>query len=263
MRAFLAIVAAFVLGVALAVAAEPAHAQAATWSMSEEYSGKTPSAAYQQPTHAPTPHSAIQHHASTAIEGYLRGKAAVMKAYAEGQMSLAQARILNEEAYARNRQNRVINSQTFVERRNLLKEDQRDRRRKQWDWMEEAKQHKAKREQSVLLTAYQLPDDQLDRVTGEIAWPATLGHPVFAECRERVETAFARLAIKGVDASGRYADTAAMAAESMRDLVREYRDGFGDDLDAFFGSQRFLAGLKYEAQFWDATTNHYTALASR
>ncbi|TWT94794.1 hypothetical protein Pla108_36440 [Botrimarina colliarenosi] len=264
MRALLAVVAAFVVGSLVALAAKPANAQGSTWSMSsEKYSAVTPSAPYQPPAYSPTPHSAIEHHASTAAEGWARGKAAIMKAYADGTLTLAQARILQAEAHAREMQNEVIKTETFLARRNALKEDFRQRTARDWEWREQAAERRTEREQSVLLQTYHVPSTQLNRLTGEIRWPLALQAPCLGPQRGDVQTTMTRLASHGSAYSAMHGDSVAHAVEELRDAFRSQWQTLGVSPSEYFETQSFLVGLKLHAQHWDNEAGDLAMVASR
>lgn len=264
MRALLAIAAAFVVGSLVALAASPANAQGSNWSMgSDKYSALTPSVPYQPPAYTPTPHSAIEHHASTYAEGAARGYAAILKAYADGQMSLAQARILRAEAHAREMQNEVIRTETFLARKNALKEDFRQELLRKWEWLEQAREHREERDRSVLLEAYHVPSTQLNRLTGAINWPAALTAPQFAPQREDVQLVMTRLASHGPEYSQLHGDSVVHAVEELRDAFRRHRDCLGVELREYFECQSFLVGLKLEAQSWGVDSERLAMVASR
>jgi hypothetical protein len=258
MRALLAFAAALVIGTLIAFASSPAKAQVSVWSPgagsigNDRYSGEVPSMPFQTPSYAPTPHSAIQHHASTAYEGASRGIAAIIKARAEGQMSLAQARILYAEAHAREMRNEVIRTQTFLARKNALKEDFRQDQVRKWEWLDQARERREDREQSVLRTVYHVPSTQLNRLTGEITWPAALMAPELASQRDDVQEVISRLSSHGPDYARQHGGSAVHAIETLRDALRSQRSTLGVEPRDYFECQSFLVGLKLEAQSWAA-----------
>jgi hypothetical protein len=253
MRALLAFAAAIVMGTLIAWASAPAEAQVSTWSMgSDKYSGEVPSMPFQTPTYAPTPPSAIQHHASTAYEGAARGYASIIRAYTEGQMSLAQARILFAEGHAREMRNEVIRTETFLARKNALKEDFRQDQIRKWEWLDQAQERRSEREQTVLRTVYHVPSTQLNRLTGEIAWPAALTAPQFESLRNDVQEVVTRLASHGPEYARLHGDSAVHAVEALRNALRSQRETLGVELREYFECQSFLVGLKLETQSWGA-----------
>lgn len=262
MRALLNVVVGIVVGWVLVTVTTPAAAQGSNWSMSDRYSATSPSATYQPPSYTPTPHSAIQHHASTAFEGRARGIAAIMKAYADGMLSLSQARILMAEGHAREMQNEVIKTETFLARRNSLKEDFRERTQRRWEWLETARQHRAEREQTVLLEAYHVPAKQLNRLTGEITWPAALTHPGLASHRQDTQAVMTQVASHGAEYARSYGASMSHTIASFRDFLRQHRQALGWNAAEYFDAQSFLVGLKYEAQFWGAS-DRLAMVASR
>ncbi len=251
MRALLAFAAALVVGTLVALATKPAEAQVSTWSMaSDKYSGEVPSMPFQTPSYAPTPPSAIQHHASTAYEGAARGYASLIRAYTEGQMSLAQARILFAEAHAREMRNEVIRTQTFLARKNALKEDFRQDQLRKWEWLDQARERREEREQTVLRSVYHVPSTQLNRLTGEITWPAALTAPQFESQRNDVQEIVSRLASHGPEYARQNSDEVAKAVEALRSAFRDNREPLGVEMRDYFECQSFLVGLKLEAQSW-------------
>ncbi len=253
MRALLAFAAAAVMGNLIAWASAPAEAQVSTWSMgSDKYSGQVPSMPFQTPTYAPTPPSAIQHHASTAYEGAARGYASIIRAYTEGQMSLAQARILFAEGHAREMRNEVIRTETFLARKNALQEDYRQDQLRKWEWLEQARERRAEREETVLRSVYHVPNTQLNRLTGDINWPAALTAPQFEPLRNDLQEIVAGLASHGPGYARLHGDSAAHAVESLRDALRSHRESLGVGLREYFDCQSFLVGLKLETQSWGA-----------
>lgn len=252
MKALMNAAVGIVVGILIAAAAAPASAQGSTWSMSDKYSATSPSASFQTPNYTPTPHSAIEHHASTYFEGAARGVASIMKAYADGMLSLSQARILMAEAHAREMQNEVIKTETFLARQKALKEDFRERTLRKWEWLETAREHRAERERSVMLEAYHVPAKQLNRLTGEITWPVALTHPCLAEYRNDLQAVMTRVASHGPEYARSYGDSVAHSVEEFRNFFRIHREQLGVDDRDYFEAQSFLVGIKYEAQFWGA-----------
>lgn len=250
MRAFLSTVAGFVVGVAIALAVTAASAQGPTWSMSDRYTADKPSYPYQEASLPATPRTPFNHHTSTLAEGVLRGQAAVIESVGVRHVLDAQARILNEEARSRHYKNRVINTETFLAERQAKEEDWRERRLRRWEWLERARDHRAEREMTVLREAYHVPSTQLDRMTGEITWPAPLTHPMFAELRTNVQTVVADAANPDPEYAALAAASVADAVEELRDAFRVYRDHLGVGLHDYFDSQSFLVGLKFEVQSW-------------
>ena len=264
MRALLAFAAAIVMGTLVAWASAPAKAQVSTWSINNDrYSGEVPSMPFQTPSYANTTPSAIEHHASTAYEGAARGYASIIRAYTEGQMSLAQARILRAEAYTREMRNEVIRTETFLARKNALKEDFRQEVERKWEWLDQARERREDREQSVLRHVYHVPSTQLNRLTGEVTWPAALTAPQFDSLRSNVQEVLTRLASHGPDYARQHGDSAVASVEALRNALRTHRESLGVEMRHYFECQSFLVGLKLEAQSWGADDARLAMVASR
>lgn len=218
---------------------------------------------FQTPTYAPTPPSAIQHHASTAYEGAARGYASIIRAYTEGQMSLAQARILFAEGHAREMRNEVIRTETFLARKNALKEDFRQDQLRKWEWLEQARERRLQRDETVLRSVYHVPGTRLNRLTGDITWPASLAAPQLESLRSDVQEVVTRLASRGPAYARLHGDSAVHAIESLRSELRSQRESLGVEPRDYFECQSFLVGLKLETQSWGASDDRLAMVASR
>lgn len=205
------------------------------------YSAATPSAPYQTPTYTPTPHSAIEDHASTAQGDAGKAIAAVMKAYADGLLSLSQARILMAEANAREMQNRVINTQTFLERRRLLEENRKQALLESWEWEAKVAERRAQRERDVLYAAYQLPGSSLNRRTGALSWPEALERVEFASQLADIEALFEGLAAEGQQYDGMYSAPIEETCQTLRSMLWRERERLGIDWRQYLECQKFLS----------------------
>lgn len=221
---------------------------AASQSMDVGYGADNPSVGFTPPSYPPTPHSAPMHHASTYPEGLARGVAAVMKAYADGVLSLAQARILIAEAEAREMRNRVINTQTFAERKQTLE------RHRQWTRDQKALKRErglAKQEErraTRYYAAYRLPPTRLDRRVGTIRWPAVFDRPDYRAEVEEVTACFEELAFNGPQYDRILRDTIEAHCESLAAKLERDRERLG--WECYLAAKKFVLGLHYEAEYW-------------
>ncbi|WP_425398455.1 hypothetical protein [Aeoliella sp.] len=222
------------------------------WGQIADYNSSPygPAATHTSASYPIGPPNAIQHHASTLQEGVLRGTASVMQAYYNGQISHAQARILLAEARAREIQLRVTNMEAAQARRQLVAAERQEQRR-----MKMENQLLASQLQVAKLperhAEYRLSPMQLNRSTGEIAWPAALQHESFAADTYVLEKLFIELAETGASDTGYIADRIEEACERLAGNLRQVRSNL--ELDAeqyqhYMGCHRFVLGLKYEAK---------------
>lgn len=252
MRALLAIAAAVVLGTVIGLAAAPAAAQGANWSMDSEYSAGAPSYPYQPPAIPLSPRSPRNRHSSTYAEGLLRGQSAVIEAIGTQNVLNGQARILHAEARAREIRNEVAVAEAFIEEKRLRADAVRDEREADWEWRQKADEHREERQLKIHLSAYRLPGTQLDRETGEISWPDPLLGAEFAREREALEASFLRLAVNGADYARHAAGEVWATIDALADAYRTRFRSSGGDWAERFETVRFLTGLGLEAQFWGA-----------
>ncbi|MEM8864880.1 MAG: hypothetical protein AAGF31_04970 [Planctomycetota bacterium] len=232
-----------------------ANAQRGAFTEASEFNGYHPSSSYTTPSYAPTPPNSRIRHASTTYEGVGRAIAGIMKAHADGMLSYAQARILIAEAEARELQLRVINTETHLTRRRLLDEAREAERHRKWEQEQLAFARRQQREQTVLYAAYRLPSHTLNRVTGEIAWPAMMECGEFGELTGDINALFAELAIEGAQYDRLYRDPIVDQIELARNHLWRNRKAMQIDWDEYLACQKLLVGLKYEAENWPAAGN--------
>lgn len=233
---------------AAALVTAPAAAQSAA--SSSEFSGYHPSSDFTTPSFAPTPPSSRIHHASTAHEGVGRAIASIMKAYTDGQVSLAQARILIAEARAREYQLRVVNTETYLVRKQML-EDARDAERlRKFESAQLAQARREQREETELYQAYRLPATVLNHATGQIAWPATLQACKFANLTADLQALFEQLASEGAQYDRLFRDPIVQLVQEFREDLEQSRETLGIDWQDYLACQKLLVGLKYEADQW-------------
>jgi hypothetical protein len=180
-------------------------------------------------------------HSSTALEGALFGKAAVIDSVGRFRVNDAQANILNEQARALDRENDLLQVKAFHARLEIARQAREaERARRAAKAIEGQKLLKAR--QIVLhAAAYQLTADELNLATGEIRWPAVLDAAKFAAERARIEELVVRQARYGADD----VVTAEIVRASER-LARALRAEIGVLPRAeYLAAQKFLMGLRF------------------
>jgi hypothetical protein len=208
---------------------------------SDRYEG--PSGGFYPPV-APWPPEMFfrYHHASTALEGALRGMAALRHADGSYLMSASQAAILNEQA----RWLALDNRQRWIEFRIGL------RHWREFDRQARvAKKRKANESRrQTRYAVYQLGSDQFDRISGQIYWPRMLRAAEYRLPRQRLNSLFRASAADVISATERRDETD-RTIEDLRRALRSARLRFGrKEYDA---SNCFLNGLDYENEFGTQT----------
>lgn len=226
-----------------------------------EFNSWHPSHPYPRPTYPNTAPNAIHRHSSTALEGYLRGRAAVSRAYTDGMLSLAQARILMAEARARELQLRVINTRTYLERKQMLQEMRDAERLYKLERKEQNLALRQKREATELYATYRLPMSVLNPATGEIVWPETLAGSGLVDMMQDLELLFSQLASEGAQSDRFYRDPIIDHVSQMRRRLWDLRKELGLTHDDYFAAQKLLIGLKYEAENWPSSQDARVAAA--
>ncbi|MEN1678474.1 MAG: hypothetical protein AAGJ46_02700 [Planctomycetota bacterium] len=230
---------------------QPGFGQAAPNALvPNQFTNWHPSHPYPQPTYPNTAPNAIHRHSSTAIEGYLRGVASVRRAYTDGMLSLAQARILFAQARAYELQLRVINTATNLERRQMLQERRDAERLYKQERKAQAVALRKEREANDLYLAYKLRPSMLNRLTGEINWPDSLIAAGLEDEMQDIELLFAQLANDGAQYDRLYRDPIVDSLDEMRRHLLSVRGEAGLEFDEYIDAQKFLIGLKYEAENW-------------
>jgi hypothetical protein len=150
------------------------------------------------------------YHASTAAEGYLRGRAELLRA--SGQASLYYAQALTEREVARRQylENRMLYLQYRDERREALAQYYEQRREAARQRVQEWKQR----------TAEEAAADEV-----AIDWPSALSGTDYAAIRREIE-ALARVRIELGDAAGKSSELA------IRHAIRELAQQIMADEDA-------------------------------
>ncbi|MEM6798490.1 MAG: hypothetical protein AAF589_03160 [Planctomycetota bacterium] len=240
--------AALIAATLTAFAAAPnADAQTAN---SPEFNSYHPSHPYVTPSHPPTPPTSPMRHSSTVHEGVGRAVANIMRAHADQMLSYAQARILIDEAIAREMQLRVVNVQTHLEKKRLREEARDAARLRRWEWEQQSVARREQRQRTVLVKAYRLPASKLDPLTGKIAWPEALEKKEFETLTADLDALFTQLAEEGAQYDGLYRDPIIECCEDLRRQVWRNREALGIEWGDYLECQKLIVGLKYGAKYW-------------
>src|SRR3954467_3657705 len=126
-------------------------------------------------------------HASTAAEGFLRGRAAVIDAVGNFEVNDAQAGILLEQGRSLNRDNNLKQTEALHLQKRMWEDARVQARKDREARLAEGRQLLAERRSTVYRDAYQLWAGELDLKTGEITWPEALNASRFEANRIRLE----------------------------------------------------------------------------
>ncbi len=228
----------------------------------QDFSGFKPSQPYTPPSYAPTAPTSPMMFSSTVHEGVGRAVANIMQAQANQMLSYAQARILIDEAIAREMQLRVINVETHLEKKRLREEAREAARLRRWEWEQRALARRQQRQQTVIADAYRLPASLLDPFTGKITWPESLQHAKFAELRADLDALFAQLADEGAQYDGLYRDPIVACCDTLRDLLWKSREEQDIAWEDYLECQKLIVGLKYGAKYWPGPATDATPLVA-
>jgi hypothetical protein len=133
------------------------------------------------------------HHASTSLEGAIRGQAQLIRASGNFWLSLSQAMICHEQARAFV----LDNKERWLEHSIALRK---------WYEFDHQRRNSIQRQANDARRTdrnaiHRLTNDHLDRFTGAIAWPTILEAAVYNDLRERLNELF-RARAKYGDTSG-------------------------------------------------------------
>jgi hypothetical protein len=184
------------------------------------------------------------YHASTAAEGFLRGRAAVIDALGNFEVNDAQAGILLEQGRALNRENNLRQTEALHMQKKMWADARIQARKDREARMAEGQQLLAQRQATVYRDAYQLSADELDYKTGEIAWPEVLRDGQFQANRDRLAELFRQHVGYGVPRANVAREIARSVDQWSRVLRSEVRSMSRED---YLAAQKFLLGLKYGA----------------
>ncbi len=197
-------------------------------------------------------------HASTLAEGYLRGRADLSRSAGLYNFYTSQALINREAARSRYIENRAKERRAHFELRRMARADRAariaSRRRSR------ASRESHARNSKVSLTK-RLSIEQLNPVSGKIAWPLSLNAPRFAQFRNRLESLFANRSVdnSGLD-SQNYRDIRMVTKQMKHRLrlhIREY------DPVSYIAAKKFIDSLAYEARFAALVEGHAVELSYR
>jgi hypothetical protein len=210
----------------------------------ENYSNTPPGPFHQPVSPYPVEFGFSQDHASTAAEGYLRGKAAVIQARGNFELSKSQADILRQQARWLDRENDLKQTEALLAQKKMWA-DARIQARKDRDARLAAGQQLAdERQATVHRRAYQLSPNDLDPITAEIFWPTILKAEKFEQQRTQIQNLYQQL----LGYADPQPETAREIARSVEAWSAALRREFNSMPRAeYMASQKFLLGLKYTA----------------
>lgn len=180
------------------------------------------------------------YHSSTAAEGYLRGRAAWLRAAGEYNRDTAEAAIRWQDAYGKYMENRKKAVDTYFQMRQMNAK-----------YRAEERKPPPTPEQIERYAKALLPDrpaaSELNRLTGEIVWPAELQGEEYAVHRMEMEQAFAERG-PGNSGIGSASQAAiAEAAEGMKEVLKEKVKQMPPG--QYVAAKKLLNELAYEARF--------------
>lgn len=175
------------------------------------------------------------HHASTALEGSLRGQAQLVHASGNFWLSVAQAMICREHARTLSLDNL---QQWLLFKAAVRKSYESDRQRRTSNQKQANDARRTERN-----AVHRLQNDQVNRATGEIIWPVALEVPAYSELRERLNQLF-RVRVEYGDASVANVQQITYCTHVFSEKL--LRDRFAMTRSDYIAAQKFLCGLKYE-----------------
>lgn len=185
------------------------------------------------------------YHASTAAEGFLRGKAAVIEAVGNFEVLDAQARILNEQARALDRENDINQTKALLAQKKLWSDARIQERKDREARSADGRQLLAQRRATNYRDAYQLSANELNLSTGSITWSGVLLESRFEQNRARLEELFRQHVGYGLPR----ADVARQIDRTIDQWSRSLRSEVSTmSREDFLAAQKFLMGLKYGAK---------------
>jgi hypothetical protein len=199
------------------------------------------------PFHSPTPPYPVemgfsQDHSSTAAEGFLRGKAALIQSLGNFELSASQAQILRQQARWLDRENDLKQTIALHTQTQMWAEARAKERANRNAQASAGRQLADERVATTYRRAYRLSADDINPTNGAIHWPAVLQDEKFASQRSQIEQLFLQHFIGGDKQDevtvelGRVVDS---CAKSLR------RDSKTLPREEYLASQKFLMGLKY------------------
>lgn len=182
--------------------------------------------------------------ASTAAEGFLRGKADVIQALGNFQLSQSQADILRQQARGLDRENDLKQTEALLAQKKMWSDARSGAQNVRKAKLAEGRQILAERQATVYRQAYRLSAAELDVTTGAISWPAVLQSEEYQQHRAQLEQLFQQ--------HFGYGDPQAATAEEISHAVERWSRSLQSDRgslprDEYLAAQKFLYGLKYTA----------------
>ena len=192
-----------------------------------------------------SPPEAAHGWSSTALEGYLRGRAVLTRAQGDKNLLDAQALLKLEEARAVYLENRV----QFVKDQHEIKDIKRQyREQEQQRLISRRLQAKQLRPVIDLQVAkdYQLNEFEFDSTTGAISWPSEMASPRYAAYRHRIEMLMLQMIQYDLFDDDFYRSGLAEACDRLSDQLHTDAKAEGRLRDArYHEAVRFVLGLKY------------------
>lgn len=208
----------------------------------DDYSHTPPGPFHQPVSPFPVEMGFTQHHSSTAAEGFLRGKAAVIQAHGNFRLSEAQAQILRQQARWLDRENDLLQTQALLAQKKMWDDARAAERKEQEARRNEGQQLLATRQATVYRQVYQLTTDEFDPITGAITWPAVLQNEYFDRERQRVAELVQQQFAYG-DPKPATAPQINRAVEQLAGSLRKVISEVPND--EYLAAQKFLTGLRY------------------
>ena len=179
------------------------------------------------------------YHASTAVEGYLRGRAAVIQSMGRYNYDTSLALINREEA----RRMYMLNREQAVETRFAMREANIQHRK--------SLRTPINQERAVRFSQSRMPkrltEDQLDSASGSINWPVALAGADFAKQREQLESLFV---VRSAGANGLNGGMRRDVEQTVRLMRGEMKQRIHDmDPSEYLAVRGFLTSMAYEARF--------------
>ncbi len=177
------------------------------------------------------------HHSSTAAEGYLRGRAAVVRSRGYANYFNSQAAINNTIARRNNIENSLYGTNAYFNMREINRQARADERGPRQT--EEARVRIAKK-----AAPKGLSPSEFDAVAGEINWPVLLRYDSLSRKRTVLEQIFRQRADTGSMSAEDYMkanDTINALLADLRGAVRKVPP------TQYTEARQFLEGLAYEA----------------
>ncbi len=184
------------------------------------------------------------YHSSTAAEGFMRGRAAVIDATGNWEVNDARAGILDQKARSLSRDNDLKQTEALYTQEKMWN-DARIEARNDRELQAQQGQHLlAIHRATSYLEAYQLSDRDLNVKTGEIKWPEALQGAKFSANRDRMEELFRQHVGYGAPQAKSAREIARSVDQWSRTLQKEVATMPHED---YLVVQKFLTGLKYSA----------------